>query len=554
MSLNNVKYTSILPMGKTGSYTENQKCQFRIPSDIAYIDGRQSYIYIECENTSTMKNSSTGVAVASDVVPVMLQPHVGVSSLVRRVQLTTNSGVELEDIDNYNTYVGLLNSYTHDADEYQSMGLVEGVSGHSPIADNRTVTNPNNNYWIPPALASNGTGGDTNLTASFCMPIHLGLFSGLGKNNEKQAYPNLPIGGSIMNLYLEQAKVALCEQASGFYSEDAQNVIERHSKNASERVAIEDYSAGDTFVVVKRDVQNFNTDYNAQWSDTKSHNDVALSVYKVGMNLELWDNTPNYDETMEIASIEKYAEQLKITFTTPLAGTVAGGFIRTHTIVPAFNISRIELRVLETVPANPQALRVAVNRGINYTSVLLNKLSQAAQLKNSVLNIPASMTRALSIFTCPCTQDDLETFTGGENALNSSLYPQLEDGVSYDWQYQVRQFLVPNRPVNIKNALNNENDNGIHYNQLQMAFRPLMECRCLNDAVGHVQPPLTNPVIVPILLAPKGSSYRLLDSEPQLRYSSSNASDTKGKLFHIYVNHVRTLQVDPATGQVHVIM
>jgi hypothetical protein len=87
-----------------------------------------------------------------------------------------------------------------------------------------------------------------------------------------------------------------------------------------------------------------------------------------------------------------------------------------------------------------------------------------------------------------------------------------------------------------------------------MAFRPVCEARCLNDTINGSNAPLANPVVIPLLLAPVGSSYKLLDSEPQLRYTSSNTVNTKAKLFHIYVNHVRTLKANAETGNVEVIM
>jgi hypothetical protein len=557
-TLSNVRYSSILPMGKTGDYTEEQKIQFEMPPEIGYIDGKQSYLYMEVENTSTMTNSDTGAAQDTKHVPVMLQPHLGASALVRRMQLTSKNGVELEDIDGYNTYVGMLNSYTHDRDEYQAMGLVEGVVGHSAKKDNRSVLNPAVHYFSPqPDIEKTddeAIGGNVSITASFCMPIHLGLFSGLGDNDEKQAYPNLPIGGSILNVYLEQAKVAMCEMASAFYKESADGDTEYNFKDASERVLVDDYSAGDTTVKVKLTEHDFDSS-SPQFGQLEDQFGAAISVFKQGSIIELFDNSPAYSEeaTIKDVKINSSTGQLELELTAALGKTVAGGSIRVGNITPKFNISKIELRVLETVPSNPQALRAAVNNGINYKSVLLNKLSQASALKNSILNIPASMTRALSIFTAPCIQDDLETFTAGGNT-NSLVYPQLESGLTYDYQYQVRNFLIPNRKVAIANVANNANDNAILYQQLQMAFRPVCEARCLNDTINGSNAPLANPVVIPLLLAPVGSSYKLLDSEPQLRYTSSNTVNTKAKLFHIYVNHVRTLKANAETGNVEVIM
>lgn len=557
-TLSNVRYSSILPMGKTGDYTEDQKIQFEMPPEIGYIDGKQSYLYMEVENTSTIANSDTGAAQNSAHIPVMLQPHLGASALVRRMQLTSKNGVELEDIDGYNTYVGMLNSYTHDRDEYQAMGLVEGVVGHSAKKDNRSVLNPAVHYFSPqPDIEKTddeAIGGNVSITASFCMPIHLGLFSGLGDNDEKQAYPNLPIGGSILNVYLEQAKVAMCEMASAFYRESSDGDTEFNFKDASERVEVDDYSAGDTNVKIKLTEHDFDSS-SPQFGQLEDQFGAAISVFKQGSIIELFTSAPAFSEEAIVKDVKlnQSTGQLELELTAPLGNTVAGGSIRVGAITPKFNISKIELRVLETVPSNPQALRAAVNQGINYKSVLLNKLSQASALKNSILNIPASMTRALSIFTAPCIQDDLETFTAGGNT-NSLVYPQLESGLTYDYQYQVRNFLIPNRKVSIANIANNANDNAILYQQLQMAFRPVCEARCLNDTINGSNAPLANPVVIPLLLAPVGSSYKLLDSEPQLRYTSSSSGSTKAKLFHIYVNHVRTLKANAETGNVEVIM
>lgn len=558
-TLSNVRYSSILPMGKTGDYSEEQKVQFEIPPDIGYIDGKQSYLYMEVENTSTLKNTSTGAAQDSKHVPVMLQPHLGASALVRRLQLTSKNGVELEDIDGYNTYVGLLNAYTHDRDEYQAMSLVEGVTGHSARKDNRSVLNPAVHYFSPSPdvekTKGEAIGGNVAVTASFCMPIHLGLFSGLGDSEEKQAYPNLPIGGSILNVYLEQAKVAMAEQVHGFYKETADGDTQFNFKDASQVVDIDDATSGDNSISIKLTEHDFDSD-SPQFKQIEEQHGAAVSAFKQGSIVEIFqsDGTTFVEQvTVKDVKINTAGDQLELELTTPLTATTAGGKVRYGTITPGFNISKIELRVLETVPTNPGALRAAVNKGINYKSVLLNKLSQASALKNSILNIPASMTRALSIFTAPCIQDDLETFTGG-NQTNSLVYPQLESGLTFDYQYQVRQFLIPNRKVSIANVAKNANDNSILYQQLQMAFRPVKEARCLNDTLNGNNEPLSNPVCIPLMLAPVGSSYRLLDSEPQLRYTSSNAASTKAKLFHIYVNHVRTLKANAETGAVEVVM
>jgi hypothetical protein len=557
-TLANVKYTSILPMGKTGDYAPNQKVQFEIPPECAYIDGRQSYIYMEVENTSTIK-SMNGGANFDQPAPVILQPHLGANGLFRRVQLMSTSGVDIEDIDGYNTYSGLLNSYCHDSDQYEAMGLVEGVVGHSAHGKNRSAINPALNYFQPgpdtTTIGTAATGGNVAVTASFCAPLHLGSWSGLGDNDEKMAYPNLPIGGSILNLYLEDAKVCMAERSHAFYNNAADNCTTFNFINAGSSVDIDNASNVATSVTIKDTIQNYSPQ-NGQFEDLVAQFGEGNSCFKQGDKVDFVDSGGSFvvTKTIEQVKVDSSGDKLELVLDSALGTAITGGAVRCGAITPNYNIKKVELRVLETVPSNPQALRQALNNGINYKSILLNKLSQASALKNSILNIPSSLTKALSIFTCPVIQDHLETFTGSAG-INSLAQPALENTtISYSWQYQIRNFLCPNRKVDIRDSYNNENDNSIHYQQLDMAFRPVKPVRCLADTSfgARQSSPLNNPVVVPLMLAPIGSSYKLLDSEPQLRYTSSDASATLAKLFHIYVNHVRVLKANPETGQVEV--
>jgi hypothetical protein len=55
---------------------------------------------------------------------------------------------------------------------------------------------------------------------------------------------------------------------------------------------------------------------------------------------------------------------------------------------------------------------------------------------------------------------------------------------------------------------------------------------------------LSNPFFVPILLSPVGSSYDLVDTDPQLRIENSQSgtpAQILAKLMHVYINHTRKL-------------
>jgi len=71
----------------------------------------------------------------------------------------------------------------------------------------------------------------------------------------------------------------------------------------------------------------------------------------------------------------------------------------------------------------------------------------------------------------------------------------------------------------------------------------LRELRSFIDGRDPVAAPLSLPFFYPISLCPVGNSYRLIDSEPQLRLTNSNAGvdQNPSTLFYVFVNHTRTL-------------
>ena len=87
-----------------------------------------------------MSNSST--------FPVCFPPHIGAHALFNRVQLQDTRGMEMENIESYNTYTGILNSYCNDSDTYKTISKVEGIAAHNPLVDNRAINDPKVNYFV----------------------------------------------------------------------------------------------------------------------------------------------------------------------------------------------------------------------------------------------------------------------------------------------------------------------------------------------------------------------------------------------------------------------
>ena len=146
----------------------------------------------------------------------------------------------------------------------------------------------------------------------------------------------------------------------------------------------------------------------------------------------------------------------------------------------------------------------------------------------------------------PCQQNGLQSTDAG----NSYIYPRPDSIFDplkindYSYQWQVRQVLIPNLQVETNRLVDAKSDNVIYFNQQIMAQRPMYPVRSLADNVmnlGANALDLNLPYFFPLLLAPMGSSFDLIDSAPQLRIENTDSANTTAKLYFIFVNHVRKL-------------
>lgn len=551
-TLQQVKYTSILPDGKVSQYKENEKVQFTLPTRYAYIDGKQSYFLIEVDNTSTQTGAD-----ASYNFPVVYQSHIGASALIERMQIQElPSSKILEEIDNYNAYVGLLKSYGHDSDDYNAMAAVERVTGHSPAPANRIASNPVTKQFYQGGYinGSDELVAGVDVQCQSIVPIHMGLFSGLGKDKH-MAFPNSLIGGSQINLDLEQAKIALSTLSHNFVTTDANDTPIRNSKNISSTIKCVAATGGaQTTLVIIEDEMNFDVTY---FGDK----DQTVCGFQPGMVLHCFDeSTPATSVDAKLVKVEKDGNQLKLDFgTTVITDDIDSVQVNLDSVNFSYNIAKIELRILETMPSDPSVMIQELGQGINFQTTHLTKISIPANMKSVILDIPSVNTRAISLLVCPSDMNHLES----NDDSNSKLYPQISGDNNYIWQ--VRNSLIPNRPISISNRVNNACDNALYYKQLDVVFRDLLDngLECFTDSniynecdtinMGHIngfkQRELANPMAYPLQLAPTGRSFNLVSTDPQLRINFTTAP-TNAVLYHVYVNHVRTLVSNAEGNQI----
>jgi hypothetical protein len=532
MSLANVKYTSILPDGKTGNYTEGQRITFQLPSRYAYIDGKQSYLRLEIDNTSV--RSDTGVAPTCPY-PVVFPRHIGANALFERVQFRDQMrGLVLEDIEAYNSYVGACKAYGYESNEYDAQDLVERVGAHTNKAHTRGSSNPALYYLqTQPSVLDNAgdltlQGGNVAITGAACCPLYLGLWSNLGGGTdpEHSVLPNLDIGGSQLDLYLEKNAPSLSLIAHDMKFIDNQNFVVENHKELTDPISLAAIGAATDTTV---SISTAEADLGAMEMDG--------CAFRVGMPVIVKKADGTTMVTTTITNIVEDGSAIQIQLADQVGDTEPG--TPTIEIVPptlSYNIKGIELRVLETTPTDPGSLRKSLMRGINFKTTMLTKISQPAGLLNQVVDVPAVTERALSVWAMPCDQGKLD-----DTIDSSRLYPQINQQTGFVWA--IRNVLIPNRQIVVSKDVNSAVDNTLFYKNLEMAMRPVSEVQAFMEDKVADQQELELPFLYPLLLAPMGSSYSLLGNEIQLRIQNTNSATVPAYLYHVFVNHTRTLQI-----------
>ena len=537
--LQSVSYTTILPEGKTSGYRPGQQVDFKIdPVQFPYIDGKQSYVLLNVTPNVSFTNTS---ATASP--PVCFPANMGANSIVNRLVCRVNDGTGriIEDRESYNLYNGISNAYQHDSDVFPALAKVEGVSGRSTTEINQSVDNASNLYFYPkPSVTANvSTGGNTLIQNSFVIPVQLGLFSAF--SNQHFAVPNMDIGGAHLTYHLETGNRTMQMLCHNFYQTEtlgglADCKVEK-AINPLENIACT-FSSGTEFTI-NQAVCDCNLSINDEaWTLDKL-------AWRVGMPLT------NGTTTGIITAIEIDSGLVKVTVGNAMQGVGAANIKLDSVGSRSYTLDKIELRVLNTMPDGPtiKQIRRAVMNGINFNSTQLYKVSTAQALKNAVIDIPESLTRCLSILSVPVQQANIDSV----DQANAYVFPRPDSILNantndYEYQWQVRQVLIPNLGVKTNKSVDNENDNTIFFNQQLMALRPMMNVRAMSDnrvmGTNNGQD-LNLPYFFPLLLAPLGTSFDLIDSAPQLRITneSNNTAEITAKLNFIFVNHTRMLKV-----------
>ena len=541
--MQSVSYRTILPEGKTSDYSPGQRIDYKINStENPYFDGSKSYLLLKVESRCQFAEAS-----ATAPVPVCFPANMGANVLVNRLVARVNDGTGriVEDREAYNMWNGIQNAYTHDSDVFPSLAKVTGVSGRNTNEINQTCDNIGNQYFVPNAtITSNvATGGPILIDNSFVIPVELGIFSTF--RDQHFAVPNFDLNGLHLTYHLETGNRSMQLLCHRFFQEETINTVAQQVvvKAVNPLVPLAcTFTANDVFTIDQSACDpNLYVD-GESWT-------LDNLAWRIGMPL----TSISAGLTAIINRIEIDAGLVKITTTGNLVAGTGPDTIRLGDVSKrSYNISKCELRILNTTPdaSTMKQIRRSLQRGLNFNSTALYKVSTAAQLVNAVCDIPEALTRCLSIIAVPVQQSKLTTL----DQDNAYIYPRPDSVFQsptnpndYSYQWLVRNVLIPNLQVETNHLVDAKSDNCILFQQQIMALRPMMEVRSLGDKIINDKIfDLDLPFFFPLLLAPHGSSFDLIDSAPQLRIEnsqSSNLAQITAKLHFMFVTHVRKLTV-----------
>ena len=430
----NSKVISLFPTNAT-TFTENQKCIFEMDESLGYIKGRDSYIVVDVENTSSLFDRWT------------FPQGVGAASLIKRLDIYSRStGQLLESVENVNQWVGIENQYSRD--DFSTEQMIQGVGYPSYAWTNtydkatpadfithevRPAPGRIENNMISPLIEATAVNSYT--ARRFCIPIKSGLISRSWDSQEKLC-PVLNLGGlrcEITWARNEEVCKILGMRSDNSTNANSNNILSLYQATAP-GCRCRDLTAGDiTGAVVETDEADV----------TGYFSEVGLLGLAVGNRVFVRgdDTTPAQQEkAMIIAGIATTATpgRIAITFTTnlnvaPDAFATAMSEVRVSlwkTVAatvgavtkPSYKINNVEMRVTQMVVDKAGMAKLGKPMKYEFTSYNLFLNTLPTTILRHQVPIQSVASKAKSVFSCFVGSD--EELDKGKCGYYSGLRPR----------------------------------------------------------------------------------------------------------------------------------
>lgn len=199
----NSRFISILPMNGS-TFSQLQKVSFELDESLGYIKGRDTYITVDIQNTTTDNTRWT------------LPNGVGSSALIQQIDIySKRTSILLESLTNYNQLVGVLNQYSQDDPTVQQRLYGVGQPTHQWQNNLNVVLNPEDveNNLISPISETAELVNGVYQPRQLIIPLKCGLFSTW--NDSETVCPVLNFGGLRIDIWLAPNNL-VCQEMSAY--------------------------------------------------------------------------------------------------------------------------------------------------------------------------------------------------------------------------------------------------------------------------------------------------------------------------------------------------
>jgi hypothetical protein len=503
----NSRLVSVAPSNQT-QFTPGQKCIIDLDESLGYVKGRDSYLAIDIQNTSTNKDRWT------------FPNGVGASALIQRLDFYSRAtGQLLESLPNYNQIVGIENQYIKD--DYKHDERTEAVG--SPInqyvnaylsagAEYSKVANLDpsdiaNNLVSP--LNEDGT--NAYVPRRLCVPLKSGLFSRWW--DTEKLCPVMNFGG--LRVEITWAPVGQVCKRMGYKNSSsiagADNFIVRNT--VEDPIELSNVLAGNVVSTNPAKERGYFT----------SLHDTGLCV---GNKIDFTYKIAGADTVVSNRTITALATGaspgvVDITFDgDPVVAGDTGAPNNTGklnlnlTTNPSYKVDSVELRVLQMVVPKDGMDKLAKPMKYEFTSYdhHLNTLPTGVLRHQVPVNSVASKARCmLTHFTNATTEEDLfkMSYYSGVKPLENNLNSV---------QYFINNKLYPLQAYNP----GNKNDKPLTLNELVKALSSINKSpQNLGDAERGNLNDYSNTFLLSRELARGDYVFDLRNAEPEIRLGFS---------------------------------
>lgn len=555
-------------------HTAGQKIQFDIPSNLEFINPKETYLRFDCD-LSIVSGSATKLQLDADI---------GAQSLIADIRLRTRDGQLLEEIQGYNVLVSLMYDYDCNNNTRNKRALTEGATVNNPLCQgtngnyithkNDVLTNP---YFRRETNTSAISTDSLQKTAKCLLPLHTGIFQ-----NDK-VFPVLMTGDLVLEIVLEENKKVFRQldsvlrgrnlssnprflntsgaEASGSMTSGSavSSFYCDPSENSAFSVENFPFAIGEKFIFIKD--QDFTVSTTGAISNTAVQNTGATSFVITGLSNETGAGT---------------TQKVKVSVT---AGTFDGNALSTdnmrmisttciedNNFSAKYTLSNIELICQKlTMPAGyKSSLANQMKSGgvmkydyLSYTNYRFSTLSSENIIN---LRLPLQNSRAKAILCIPA---DASIYNGGEIPGAEATYYQMQDSVLggksalfsdrpglegiadfvEKYQFTYGNKLHPNRKCDVsltggKTSISQEGlielEKALAMSEIDVrSFRKWNRNFCIGRAFSLGESGVFDT---------RGKDFSL-----QIEYG---ASQQKNKLWNCFCSHIRSLQISGADIEV----